>query len=36
VESLYFDDLGRLKLILVGDLAAVSQAFALVELLGKG
>ena len=35
VESLYFDDLGRLKLILVGDLAAVSQAFALVELLGK-
>jgi excisionase family DNA binding protein len=36
VESLYFDELGRLKLILVGDLAAVSQAFALVELMGKG
>ena len=35
VESLYFDELGRLKLILVGDLAAVTEAFALVELLGK-
>lgn len=36
VESLYFDELGRLKLILVGDLAAVTEAFALVELLGRG
>ena len=35
VESLYFDELGRLKLILVGDLTAVSEAFALVDLLGK-
>jgi excisionase family DNA binding protein len=35
VESLYFDELGRLKLILVGDLAAVAEAFALVELLGR-
>ena len=35
VETLYFDELGRLKIILFGDLAATAQAMALIELLGR-
>jgi excisionase family DNA binding protein len=36
VESLYFDELGRLKIILFGDLAATAEAMALIDLLGRG